>query len=121
MSDVWEPHLEALGALIRQQRQVAGHSLRDVASMTHLSSAYLSQLERGLHEPSARVLRSIGEALDISTQTLLTQAGFVDPSKSDASEPTDAETAIRADPLLSDEQKETLIRVYRGFLPGESR
>ena len=78
MNDPWKPHLEALGALIHQQRTLAGHSLRELASMTNLSSAYLSQLERGLHEPSARVVRSISEALEISTQNLLAQAGFVD-------------------------------------------
>lgn len=117
MADVWEPHLEALGAMIRQQRQIAGHSLRDLASMTDLSSAYLSQIERGLHEPSARVLRSIGQALDISTQTLLSQAGFVDPGAETARQSSDTEAAIRRDPRLSDEQKEALVRVYRGFLP----
>lgn len=117
MSDPWEPHLDALGELIRQQRQIAGHSLRDLASMTDLSSAYLSQLERGLHAPSARVLRSIGHALDISTQTLLTQAGFVESDASEGGEQTDTEAAIRNDSRLTDEQKDTLIRVYRGFLP----
>ena len=119
MADVWEPHLEALGAMIRQQRQIAGHSLRDLASMTDLSSAYLSQVERGLHEPSARVLRSIGQALDISTQTLLVQAGFVDPGSEGTRRSSDTEAAIRQDPHLSDEQKEALVSVYRGFLPDE--
>jgi len=118
MTDVWEPHLEALGGLIRQQRQLGGHSLRELAGMTDLSSAYLSQLERGLHEPSARVLRSISQALDISTQTLLAQAGFVDPGAASTDE-TDTEAAIKADQRLTDEQKETLIRVYRGLLPAD--
>ncbi len=117
MNDVWEPHLEALGALIHQQRTLAGHSLRELASMTNLSSAYLSQLERGLHEPSARVVRSISEALEISTQSLLAQAGFVDAAAEPADRPTDTEAAIAADPRLTEEQKETLVRVYRGLLP----
>lgn len=120
MTDPWKPHLEALGELIRQQRTMAGHSLRELASMTNLSSAYLSQLERGLHEPSARVVRSLGEALDISTQTLLAQAGFVDADGEDDTSSggsTGTEAAIAADPLLTDDQKETLLRVYRGLLP----
>lgn len=118
MNDPWKPHLDALGALIHQQRTLAGHSLRELASMTNLSSAYISQLERGLHEPSARVVRSISEALEISTQNLLAQAGFVDVAGAEPTDqPADIEAAIAADPLLTDEQKETLVRVYRGFLP----
>ena len=117
MSDPWQPQLEALGELIRMQRKSAGHSLRDLASLADLSSAYLSQVERGLHEPSARVLRSIAQALDMSTATLLAQAGFVDPEEdSPGADAPGIERAIRGDPSLTDEQKEALLQVYRSFL-----
>jgi transcriptional regulator with XRE-family HTH domain len=119
MTDPWRPQLEALGELLRTQRRLAGHSLRDLAGLTDVSSAYLSQLERGLHEPSARVLRSIAGALDLSAETLLAQAGFVEPSEGPhdrSPEPApDTEAIIEADPHLSADQKETLLRVYRSL------
>jgi transcriptional regulator with XRE-family HTH domain len=119
MTDPWRPQLEALGELLRTQRRLAGHSLRDLAGLTDVSSAYLSQLERGLHEPSARVLRSIAGALDLSAETLLAQAGFVEPSEGsqDRSPETapDTEAAIEADPHLTADQRETLLRVYRSL------
>ena len=73
----WQNQLEALGEFIRTQRKLANLSLRELAAMTDVSNAYLSQIERGLHEPSVRVLRSIAQALEISANTVLAQAGLV--------------------------------------------
>ena len=66
MQNPWELQLDALGEYIRAQRRHANLSLRELAALTQLSNAYLSQLERGLHEPSVRVLRSLAGALDVS-------------------------------------------------------
>ena len=107
----WQNQLEALGDFIRTQRKLANLSLRELASLTNLSNAYLSQIERGMHEPSVRVLRSIAQALDISANTVLTQAGLLDSNA--PSRPT--EEAIRDDPALSDAQKEALLAVYRSY------
>ena len=123
MKDAWKLQLEALGSFIRAQRQVANLSLREMARMTNLSNAYLSQVERGLHEPSVRVLRSIAEALDVSAESLLAQAGLLEEREqppAEASRPADTEAAIRADPALSETQKEALLSVYRSFLPERS-
>jgi transcriptional regulator with XRE-family HTH domain len=117
MSNPWQDQLEALGAFIRTQRKLANLSLRELASLTDLSNAYLSQIERGLHEPSVRVLRSIAQALDLSASTVLAQAGLVD--KSAAPRPT--EEAIRADPVLSPEQKDALLTVYRSYVLQQGR
>ena len=57
-SDPWEAQREALGAFIRAQRKMANLSLRQLADLTSLSNPYLSQVERGLHEPSVRVLKA---------------------------------------------------------------
>ena len=78
MTDRWQTQREALGAFIRQQRQRAGLSLRQMAELTSLSNPYLSQVERGLHQPSVRVLRAISDALNLSAETLLAQAGLID-------------------------------------------
>ena len=120
MSNPWQDQVDALGAFIRTQRKLANLSLRELASLTDLSNAYLSQIERGLHQPSVRVLRSIAQALDLSASTVLVQAGLLDDR--DGARPT--EEAIASDPVLSDAQKEALLAVYRSYVlqqKGEKR
>ena len=123
MTDSWQAQREALGAFIRTQRQMANLSLRQLADLTNLSNPYLSQVERGLHEPSVRVLKAISGALNVSAETLLAQAGLVDavtgekadvPDEADEDERTEA--AITADRRLSDDQKAALIAVYRSMV-----
>jgi transcriptional regulator with XRE-family HTH domain len=112
-----EPDLErarALGDFIRAQRRLARLSLREMADLTKVSNPYLSQLERGLHEPSVRVLSAIARALDVPAETLLAHAGMLDDDDADREAPT-TEDAIRADPHLADEQKDALIAVYRSY------
>ena len=130
MTDPWEAQRAALGAFIREQRKQANLSLRQLAELTKLSNPYLSQVERGLHQPSVRVLKAISGALNLSAETLLTQAGLIDsmvPAVADAeadgadgtaSRPDlpDTEDAIRADPRLSEDQRAALIAVYRSML-----
>src|SRR3984957_15934542 len=122
MSDSWQAQREALGAFIRTQRQMANLSLRQLADLTNLSNPYLSQVERGLHEPSVRVLKAISGALNVSAEPLLAQAGRVDAvagEKAGAADETGederTEAAIAADKRLSDDQKAALIAVYRSM------
>jgi transcriptional regulator with XRE-family HTH domain len=125
MTDMWEPQREALGAFIKEQRKKANLSLRQLAELTRLSNPYLSQVERGLHQPSVRVLRAISDALNLSAESLMTQAGLIDAIASTTVEaadpnadtnPVETEAAIRADKRLSDDQKAALIAVYRSML-----
>ena len=120
VSEQWERQLQALGSYIRAQRQVANLSLRQLADLTAVSNPYLSQVERGLHQPSVRVLRSIAQALNISAETLLTQAGLLgerDDTRDEAHPPTiGVEAAIQADATLSKQNKQALITVYRSML-----
>jgi transcriptional regulator with XRE-family HTH domain len=114
-----DPQMRQLGGYIKLQRQLAELSLRRLADMTQVSNAYLSQIERGLHQPSLRVLRSIAEALNVSAETLLAQAGMEPGSTGPAAgSPATAgtEAAIRADPDLTEEEQEALIRIYRSFI-----
>ena len=76
MSDPWDAQREVLGAFIRSQRKLANLSLRQLAEMTSLSNPYLSQIERGLHQPSVRVLKAISDALDLSAETVMAHAGL---------------------------------------------
>jgi transcriptional regulator with XRE-family HTH domain len=114
--DPRDDRLHDLGAFIRAQRQLANLSLRQMADLAHVSNPYLSQLERGLHEPSVRVLQSIGRALNLSAETLLAHAGIVgDPGPREA---PGTEDAIRRDPSLTDDQKQALLSVYRSYVQG---
>jgi transcriptional regulator with XRE-family HTH domain len=109
-----------LGDFIRAQRQMANLSLRQLSALAEVSNPYLSQVERGLHEPSVRVLRSIADALNVSAETLLEQAGLLDTDKNDAAgseKPTGAtERAIRADRALTESQRRALLTVYRSYV-----
>ena len=104
-----------LGPYIRTQRHLADLSLRQLAAMTNVSNAYLSQIERGLHQPSVKVLRSIAEALNLSGETLMARAGGTTPDKAPSAAGSDTEAAIRADEKLTDHEKEILVSIYREF------
>jgi hypothetical protein len=128
-----------LGGYIRLQRQLADLSLRQLSDLTKVSNAYLSQVERGLHQPSLRVLRSIADALNLSSDTLLSQAGMAagreSPdgrgsgprpgagsgagssagSSAGSGVESGTEAAILRDPELGPEDRETLLRVYRSL------
>ncbi len=109
------PGFDQLGDFIRAQRELMELSQRQLAKMARLSNPYLSQIERGLHEPSVRVLKSLAEALNVRAATLLSYAGLMD--REDV--PSVVE-AVQADPSLTDEQKAALLGVYRSFGAGES-
>lgn len=119
----WEQQQAAtLGSFIRMQRQLAQLSLREMAAMTAVSNAYLSQIERDLHQPSLKVMQSIADALNIPAVDLLRQAGVTSPDEDPAATPSDGpgridtELAIKTDPRLTQPQREALLGVYRSFI-----
>jgi transcriptional regulator with XRE-family HTH domain len=119
----WQRQVEAFGEYVRAQRKLAKLSLRELAARAEISNAYLSQIERGLHAPSVRVLRSLADAFEVSAETILEQAGLLEDERDDARARAETEAAIRADPRLTASQKEALLAVYHGFAserpPGE--
>jgi transcriptional regulator with XRE-family HTH domain len=121
MTDAWDAQMKTLGSFIRSQRKLANLSLRQLAELTSLSNPYLSQIERGLHQPSVRVLRLLADALNVSAETLLAEAGLLehgaDAARGDRGDgPGAVESVIRADSRLDDEQKAALLAVYRSML-----
>jgi transcriptional regulator with XRE-family HTH domain len=114
----WDARMEAFGAFIRSQRKLANLTLRQLAELTSLSNPYLSELERGMHQPSVRVLRQLSDALNLSADVLLAQAGLLDPGGAggkSASEQPGVEHAIRTDTTLDDTQKAALLAVYHSM------
>lgn len=104
--------VSALGEFIKSQRRIADLSQRELARLADLSDAYLSQLERGLHEPSVRVLNGLAQALNVPTEKLLAYLGRHDDSAAARS----PESAIATDDRLTDTQKQSLLDLYRAFL-----
>jgi transcriptional regulator with XRE-family HTH domain len=113
VAEPWNAQLQALGDFIRRRRKLANLSLRQLAERTTLSNPYLSQIERGLHQPSVRVLKLLAGALNVSAETLLAQAGLLDGTPPERSR---VEAAINAEDRLSEEQKAALLAVFRSMI-----
>jgi len=100
-----------LGRFIREQRDLSRLSLRRLSDLAGISNPYLSQIERGLRKPSAEILQQIAKALRISAETLYEQAGLLDSS----AERGDTATAILRDPSLTEDARQTLLKVYESL------
>jgi transcriptional regulator with XRE-family HTH domain len=99
-----------LGEFIREQRSTARLSLRRLSEQAGISNPYLSQIERGLRKPSAEILQQIAKALRISAETLYVRAGILEERDLE-----DLESEILRDQHLTEDQKQTLIKVYQSF------
>ena len=104
---------DAFGTYLRTQRHLAQLSLRQLADLTNVSNPYLSQIERGLHQPSIAIVKALAEALNLSVSDLLAHAADID---SDEVPTTSTPAAIRNDPLLNETQKGALLAVYRSMV-----
>ena len=115
MSDVRqeiESRWHDLGGFIRDQRRVGHLSLRKLSEMAGISNPYLSQIERGLRKPSAEILQQIARALEISSETLYIRAGILEEREGEE----DVTMAVLRDAQLTEEQKQTLLRIYTSFV-----
>ena len=101
----------SIGEYIRQQREQAKISLRQLASAAGVSNPYLSQVERGLRRPSAEILQQIATGLRISAEALYVQAGILEDKRSDSG----VRAAVLADPDLTERQKQVLLEIYESF------
>src|SRR6266480_5710455 len=102
--------VKELGDFIRTQRSGAEMSVRKLAKLAGVSNPYLSQVERGLRRPSAEILNAIAKGLRVSSQTLYVKAGILEEQPH-----PDVHTAIMADAILSEQQKQVLLQVYDSF------
>ncbi|HEX5254837.1 MAG TPA: helix-turn-helix transcriptional regulator [Mycobacterium sp.] len=108
----WQEHLRQLGEFIKAQRALNQLSQRELARLADLSDTYLSQLERGRHEPSLSVLRALADSLGIRPDELILYAAGV-PMRND---PVTTEDAISGDTRLTQAQRSALLGVLRSYL-----
>ena len=103
--------MSGIGDYIREQREQAKISLRQLAEQAGVPNQYLSQIERGLRKPSADLLQQIAKGLRVSSEALYTQAGVLDQNLSDSG----VRSALLADPYLSERQRQVLLGIYESF------
>ena len=111
LKDEIEGRWRDLGEFIREQRRGGQLSVRQLSAQAGVSNPYLSQIERGLRRPSAEILRQIARALEISSEELYVRAGILDERDTRP----DVVAEIRRDPVLTEDQKKTLIHIYESF------
>src|SRR6516164_1264456 len=104
-------NVNSIGEYIREQREQAKISMRQLAQSTGVSNPYLSQIERGLRKPSADILQQLAKGLRISAEALYVQAGILEDRQPDSG----VRSALLADPELSERQKQVLIEIYESF------
>ncbi len=107
-----------LGEIIRRQRELNELSMRQFARAAGISNPYLSQIERGLREPSERVVEAIASALELTTDSLYEQAGLTSDEEPAARPVVEA---IRADAQLTGRQRQAMIEVYEAFVAAGER
>jgi len=103
--------VNSIGEYIREQREQAKISMRQLAQSAGVSNPYLSQIERGLRKPSADILQQIAKGLRISAEALYVQAGILEDRPADSG----VRSALLTDPELSERQKQVLIEIYESF------
>ncbi|MFF7938892.1 MULTISPECIES: helix-turn-helix domain-containing protein [Nocardia] len=99
-----------IGGFIRAQREAAQVSLRQLAQLAGVSNPYLSQIERGLRNPSAEVLTQIAKALRVSSEVLYVRAGYLEQRPH-----SPVRDALLADTSISERQKQVLLDIYESF------
>jgi transcriptional regulator with XRE-family HTH domain len=101
----------AIGDFIREQREQAQVSMRQLARLAGVSNPYLSQIERGLRRPSAEILQQIAKGLAISAEQLYVRAGILETRTGNP----ELVATILADEGLTERQKQVLLEIYESF------
>lgn len=113
----WETQRSAMGAFIRHQREMHKMTLRQLSQATQVSNAYLSQIERGMHDPTLRVLIQIGEALQVSVDDMIRYSRAAEVETEDTGRKRSrTEIELQCDPYLTAAEKEALLAVYRSYV-----
>lgn len=109
--------MHELGGYLREQRESAQLSVRQLSAVTGISNPYLSQIERGLRRPSAEILHALARGLRISAESLYVRAGLLDPPSREVSACSgDVRAALSSDPCLTDRQRRIMLDLYDSFV-----
>jgi transcriptional regulator with XRE-family HTH domain len=103
--------VNSIGEYIKEQREQARISIRQLAQAAGVSNPYLSQVERGQRNPSAEILQQIAKGLRISAEALYVRAGILEDRPADSG----VRSALLADPELNERQKQVLLEIYESF------
>ena len=103
--------VNSIGEYIKEQREQARISIRQLAQAAGVSNPYLSQVERGQRNPSAEILQQIAKGLRISAEALYVRAGILEDRPADSG----VRSALLADPELTERQKQVLLEIYESF------
>jgi transcriptional regulator with XRE-family HTH domain len=103
--------VNSIGEYIREQREQARISIRQLSQAAGVSNPYLSQVERGQRNPSAEILQQIAKGLRISAEALYVRAGILEDRPADSG----VRSALLADPELTERQKQVLLEIYESF------
>ncbi len=112
---------DSLGDYLREQRQSAKLSLRQLSALAGVSNPYLSQIERGLKKPSAEILQQLAKGLEVSAESLFVRAGILDERQGHPAAASDTRAAIGADPQLTARQKAALLDIYDSFVGAQEK
>jgi transcriptional regulator with XRE-family HTH domain len=103
--------VNSIGEYIREQREQARISIRQLSQAAGVSNPYLSQVERGQRNPSAEILQQIAKGLRISAEALYVRAGILEDRPADSG----VRSALLTDPELTERQKQVLLEIYESF------
>lgn len=109
------PTMRELGEYVREQRENAQLSVRQLSAVAGISNPYLSQIERGLRRPSAEILNSLAKGLQISAESLYVRAGLLDGAREGSA--VDVRLALGLDRHLTDRQRRIMLDLYDSFVP----
>lgn len=112
------PGVRGLGEYLREQRENAQLSVRQLSAAAGISNPYLSQIERGLRKPSAEILQALASGLRISAESLYVRAGLLEGPVDEPLQGPDARAALMSDRRLSDRQRRIMIDLYDSFVTG---
>jgi transcriptional regulator with XRE-family HTH domain len=84
---------DALGERLRRLRHDRGERLADTAERAGVSPQYLSEMERGLKEPSSEMIAAVAGALEVTLIELT--AGVLDDLRAQSDQRTATGTGTR--------------------------
>jgi len=73
--DEWDEHCAAFGAAVRARRERLGLSQEAFAHEVDLERSYVSGIERGVRNPTLKVITRLAKALSTKPSKLLAAAG----------------------------------------------